>query len=182
MTDLFMKRGAEFDGENNEYRTILYRTWAPERARLVFIMLNPSTADGETDDATIRICMGRAQRMGAGGIRVANLFMLRATDPALLRTHPDPVGPRADIRLEQAIQGQPLMVIAAWGDDGLLKGYGRPRWEEACEVLCYDMGVQLHALRLTKAGQPGHPLRIPYSTDPFPWMDRSSWPKPAPAP
>ena len=35
-------------------------------------MLNPSAAGGETDDAAIRLCMGRALRMGYGGIIVVN--------------------------------------------------------------------------------------------------------------
>lgn len=175
-SDLFVKRGADFAGDNNEYRTRLYRTWAPAEQRLTFIMLNPSTADGETDDATIRICMGRAQRMGFGGIKVTNLFQLRSTDPAALQRHPDPVGPDANRAIEQAISYPTGMVIAGWGDDGTVKGHHRPRWREVTELVCYDMGVPLYALRLTKAGQPCHPLRIPYSQQPFLWMDRSSWP------
>ena len=61
-------------------------------------MLNPSTADGETDDATIRVCRGRALRMGYGGIIVVNLFAYRATSPDNMECAADPFGPDNEVK------------------------------------------------------------------------------------
>ena len=162
--DLFIERGAELS-PCGRYRTLLWRRWDKSKPRLVFIMLNPSTADAEVDDATIRLCMGRARRMGCGGIRVANLFTLRATDPRQLKVARDPVGPGADQALVSSIVGLPRMVIAAWGDGGAYLG----REAEALSILCWDYAVPLYCLGLTNAGHPKHPLRIPYSVEPVLW-------------
>ena len=76
------------------YRYSLGRTWDASKERVLFIMLNPSTADAIKDDATIKKCVGFAQRWGYGGITVGNLFALRSRDPnGLLGPH-DPVGPK----------------------------------------------------------------------------------------
>ena len=54
-------------------------------SRLMWLMLNPSTADARADDATIRRCRGFSQALGYGGaFMVGNLFALRATDPRAL--------------------------------------------------------------------------------------------------
>lgn len=174
MTDLFIERGAELS-PCGCYRYLLWRRWDKTRPRLVFIMLNPSTADAEVDDATIRVCIGRAQRLGFGGICVLNLFAWRATDPAALERTADPVGPENDRYLERYGPGPGEMAIAAWGDGGLAPDprRRRPRWQEALSIICGDMGHCLHALRLTTAGQPCHPLRIPYDSPAFVWMDRA---------
>src|SRR3954470_11499675 len=74
------------------WRYRLTRYWGPG-SMLPFVMLNPSTADDEVDDPTIRRCMGFARREGLGGIVVANLYALRATYPKSLALHPDPDGP-----------------------------------------------------------------------------------------
>ena len=58
----------------------LTRRWA-EGPPLVVCMLNPSTADAEEDDPTIRRCVGFAKRDGFAALEVVNLFAFRATDP-----------------------------------------------------------------------------------------------------
>jgi hypothetical protein len=61
---------------------------------MAWVMLNPSTADAEVDDPTIRRCMSFAKREGYDGIEVLNLYGLRATKPKHLLDHPDPEGPQ----------------------------------------------------------------------------------------
>lgn len=170
MTDLLIERGAEISS-CGRYRYVLWRRWEKEKPRLTFIMLNPSTADAETDDATIRVCMGRAIRMGFGGIRVLNLFAWRATNPEELRKVEDPIGPEAEQMLNRYAAGNPV-IIAGWGDGGLQIGRHRPRWREVCELYSYELGIPMMALGTTKAGHPKHPLRIPYAVAPTLWMDR----------
>ena len=63
------------------YRHALGRHWDNDKGFVLFIMLNPSTADAQQDDPTIRRCMDFAKRWGFGGIEACNLFDWRATDP-----------------------------------------------------------------------------------------------------
>lgn len=175
MTDHLMEGGAQLS-PCGRYRHFLWRRWDAERPALAFIMLNPSTADADVDDATIRVCIGRAQRMGFGCIHVANLFPMRATDPrALTATRPSGrLGMDADYYLELACSTA-RMIIAAWGALGTISGYRRARCEEALELLVGDRGHTLHALRITKDGHPAHPLRIPYAEQPQAWMTPERW-------
>lgn len=49
---------------DRKYRYVLNRIWDETKSTVVFIGLNPSTADEETDDQTIRKCIGYAKKMG----------------------------------------------------------------------------------------------------------------------
>ena len=64
-----------------------YRYWL-ERDRgerpLVFVMLNPSTADAEVDDPTIRRCRRFASDNGYTGIIVVNLYAFTRQRGAML--------------------------------------------------------------------------------------------------
>jgi hypothetical protein len=154
------------------YRHSLWRTWDQNRDRLGFIMLNPSTADAEADDQTIRVCMGRARRMGFGGIRVANLFQYRATYPEDLKKAPDPSGPNWELGILSAIKFPGTKTIAAWCDHGWNMDAGKTV-TRALDVVCKDYTRDLYAIALTKAGHPKHPARLGYSLEPFLWKPRS---------
>jgi hypothetical protein len=139
------------------YRYELRRIWGPGPI-LVWIMLNPSTADAAQDDATIRKCIRFAKKWGYGGIIVLNLYALRATKPEALWSHPDPIGPRNDAYLLSVPTD--LMVVCAWGTDG----------RRGAEVLdrLVACGVQPHYLSLTAGGEPGHPLYLKETLKPKP--------------
>lgn len=145
---------AVFD-EAREYRYLLTRIWDLARKPMVFVMLNPSTADAFVEDPTIRRCLSFAKREQAGGVVVVNLFGLRSTDPRALRHHPDPVGPLNDAFIRQATAGA-LMVVAAWGAAGVEHGRGA----RVAETL-RRRGIPLHCLGQTSTGQPRHPLYLP---------------------
>ncbi len=119
MTDLVMDRGATLSS-CGLYRYVLWRIWDARRALMGRDRLNPSIADAEIDDATIRVVTGRALRMGYGGVLMSNMFALRATNPLALRTADDPVGPLADQHLAAHI-GRCDFVLAAWGDDAVFR-------------------------------------------------------------
>ncbi len=136
------------------YRYLLWRRAVGPWPFQAFAMLNPSTADASSDDPTIRRCTGFTPQ-GHSGPLVWNLFALRATDPADLRTGPDPVGPLNDAAIDLALSLS-ARTIAAWGAQG---SYLR----RDNEVLrrCAVAGATLHTLKLTAAGMPGHPLYLP---------------------
>lgn len=148
------------------YRYTLGRRWAspggPDVA--VFVMLNPSTADAEVDDPTIRRCIGFAKALGCGGLHVVNLYAFRATKPADMFAVADPVGPDNDrILTESAVaarnDGRPL--IAAWGANA------KP--ERVRHVLSLPGFDALTALGVTKDGAPRHPLYLPATARPERW-------------
>lgn len=140
------------------YRYLLTRIWDPTVQPAVWIMLNPSTASADADDPTIRRITAFSRAWGKGGVIVVNLFALRATDPAKLRTHHDPVGRYNASFVDRATTMSDL-TVAAWGAGGSLADRG-PTMARALT----DRGVRLRALRLTSTGQPGHPLYVPADT------------------
>src|SRR5690606_14314462 len=83
--------GAEFSACGT-YRYRLWRIWDTDKPLLLWIMLNPSTADDKQLDPTCARCQKWAQTWGYGGFMVANVFALRSTDPKGLYSINDPVG------------------------------------------------------------------------------------------
>ena len=154
-----MLRFAEFS-YCGTYRYALWRAWQPEAPRVLFIGLNPSTADDRMDDPTVRRCLGYARSWGYGSLAIANLFAYRSTNPAHLRTAEDPVGPLND-RWLQDLARESDLVVAAWGDHGRFD----QRWKEVAA-----MRAELYCLGMTKLGQPRHPLYLKKSLRPILWV------------
>lgn len=157
--DVYLERqgssAAVFDSSRREYRYLLTRVWNDNAPLVVFVMLNPSTADAMADDPTIRRCKSFAEREGAGGIVVVNLFALRSTDPSALLHHDDPVGPVNDLFIWHHAVGAPR-VIAAWGAAGVQRGRG-----ERVAGMLRERGVDVQCFGTTSTGQPRHPLYLP---------------------
>lgn len=129
----------------------------------MFDCLNPSTADEVQDDPTIRRCIGYAKRWGYAGYCMTNIFAYRATDPRVMLSASDPIGIENDHYLNECARGAGI-VVAAWGAHGAHMNRGA-----AVAKLLPD----LHYLRLTKHGFPGHPLYLPSKLAPMPWpMDQ----------
>ena len=140
------------DCEN--YRYVLTRIWDVAGRKVLFIMLNPSTADATNDDPTIRRCMGFARDWGYGILEVGNLFAYRAAKPEELADVSDPVGPENDGWLSSLGRYTDLVVYAG-GNHGAHQG----RAKYVKEYL-WVRHVQWHHLGLTRAGQPRHPLYL----------------------
>jgi hypothetical protein len=146
-----MKYGATID-PTGKYRYSLWRLWDDLLPKVLFIMLNPSTADGTVDDPTIRRCIRFAQDWGFGSLEVVNLFAYRATYPMDLKTCSDPVGPDNDIHIRRAAI-QANHIVCAWGTMGdLFK-----RNERVADIL---FSFRTYCFEITKNGQPKHPLYI----------------------
>jgi hypothetical protein len=160
--DLFGATSSAVLSECGTYRYELRRTWSTGPA-VGWIMLNPSTADADTDDATIRKCVRYAKAWGYGGIVVRNLYALRSRDPKALKRHDDPVGPDNYAHLGRAAKD--ALTVCAWGANADAADVQR-----AVGSLIVA-GVRLHVLALTKDGQPGHPLFLPGHLRPYLWPE-----------
>ena len=87
-----MEKGARFS-ESRTHRYALWRIWEKGAPMVMFVGLNPSTADETQDDPTIRRCIDFAKRWGYGGLYMLNIFAFRATNPKDMKAAADPVGP-----------------------------------------------------------------------------------------
>lgn len=145
------------------YRYTLERAWSSKPRYLLFIMLNPSTADAEKDDPTIRRCRGFAEDLGFTGLLVANLYALRATEPKDLKIQlkfgVDVVGPDNNKHIKKLVKRASL-TLAAWGQRG-------PIFDRAAEVR--ELVPDARALAFTKKGEPRHPLMLPKDLVPITW-------------
>ncbi|TAA12425.1 DUF1643 domain-containing protein [Pseudoxanthomonas winnipegensis] len=146
------------------YRYSLGRAGLLGSGTVLFVMLNPSTADADVDDPTIRRCVSFAASWGFKRLEVANLFAFRATDPKAMALAEDPVGPDNDLHLMCAAARAGL-VICAWGVNGVhLQRAARVR------AMLTGAGHRLHHLGLTKDGHPKHPLYLAAATEPQEWV------------
>jgi len=139
-----------------KYRYMLSRTWSQTNTtRVLWVMLNPSTADASIDDPTIGRCIGYSKAWGYGGLFVGNLYAYRATDPkdlwmATERRGEDIRGPDNDQWLCKMAPVSNL-IVAAWG------AHADP--QRARGVARLLAGFQdVHCIGRTKAAQPLHPL------------------------
>jgi hypothetical protein len=152
------------------YRYELRRTWG-DGPPVLWLMLNPSTADAVEDDPTVRRCMRFARAWERyGGIIVCNLFALRSTDPAGLQKVDDPVGPDNDKHIDGCAQEAGL-VVCAWGNHGYYKG----RAMDVSRRLIHD-GFVLWCFGVSKHGcHPLHPLYLPKTSRLMQFEGYESW-------
>lgn len=137
------------------YRYRLARRWS-SGVTMVFILLNPSTADAEVDDPTIRRCIGFAKREGCGALEVINLYALRATKPIHLLDHPDPEGPENPMAWAQTLfDNYPGFIVAGWGAHS-----GMVDLPPSKALRGYCSSQPMMCLGTTKEGAPRHPLYV----------------------
>lgn len=139
----FVSATADIRGD---YRYSLTRVWDPTLPTITFVLLNPSTANAEQLDPTLRLCVGFAKRDGYGGMVIISLYAFRTKDPKVLLAAADPVGPENDSVLGN-LTG---IVVAGWGANASAK-----RVAQAMAVL-----PQLHTIGVTSDGHPRHPLYV----------------------
>lgn len=150
-----------------DYRYRLRREVSPFGAgQCLFIMLNPSTADGDQDDPTIRRCIGFTERLGFASMSVVNLFAYRATDPAAMKIASAPVGPANNgWIMSEALHSK--WIICAWGTHGGFMDRDLEVWR-----MLRDLGHQTYCLGETKGFFPVHPLYQPRDAIPQTYMGR----------
>lgn len=150
------------------YRYGLSRVWDVAQPAVLFIMLNPSTADELTNDPTVARCETRARSMGFGGVMIANLFAYRATRPQDLKRAEAPVGGANDAVLAHWTARAGL-TIAAWGVHGGHQG--------RAAAMARGLDGSMSHLGLTKDGHPRHPLYVSFATAPREWRLADRYPE-----
>ncbi len=138
-----------------------YRYWLtrkseldePTKPSVLFVMLNPSTADATKDDPTIKRCRRFAKDWGCAGIMVVNLYAYRATDPKELRHVDDPYGP-GNVECLVKVLSDWNEVVCAWG------GKASDEAVAKFKALARARNVKLMCLGTTQSGSPRHPLFI----------------------
>lgn len=171
------------------YRRALWRWWRkPYKRFVLWVMLNPSTADGLEDDNTVRRCVGYTQRWDFehdqrlyDGFVIVNLWDFRATDPRRLKLaqvaynlyfsgdamnpHPEPLSNENNKAIKSYARRADL-IIAAWGAHALGVEGGSSRILAVAGILRKYRDV--HALKINADGQPAHPLMLPAILEPKP--------------
>lgn len=146
--DLFEDSGATFS-KDRKYRYCLWRIWNTEKPLVMFIGLNPSTANETKTDNTITRVKGFTADWGFGGFYMMNLFAIVSKNPKVLKTDPNPLGDN-DGWLEK-IAPKCKKVIFAWGN------FKEAR-ERSKDVI--KMFPNACALHINKNGSPKHPLYV----------------------
>ncbi len=147
MNGLLVNKNATFS-DCRKYRYALSRTWNGKKKTILFIGLNPSTANEKIDDPTIRRCINYAQNWGYGSLLMVNLFAYRATMPSELKNVKNPIGNDNDLHIIE-LSKKADIVVAAWGNEGTLLNRDKEVKKTLPNLMC---------LKINKSGQPSHPL------------------------
>jgi len=158
-------RGDAVFSSDHCYRYWLERRWNDELPRITYVLLNPSVAGGDRDDATSRRLRAFTEAQGGGGYQLVNLFALVDTDQVGLHL-PRAIGEStelADQWITRAVEGADTVVLG-WGngnsrgpDAALRKAAVRRR---AAEVWPMVRGYRPQCFTTTTSGAPGHPLYL----------------------
>lgn len=159
--------GSAIFSECGLYRYRLSRDLGRQGPIVCMIGVNPSDADAEKNDATIRKDIGFGDRNGWGKLVKVNLCAAVSTDVRRLARMTDPVGPDNNDHLKAEMLCADF-VIACWGPPTKLPMRLRNRWREVLRLAELN-GVLLHCIGTTNEGHPRHPLMTPYNTPVTPW-------------
>jgi hypothetical protein len=145
-----------------KYRYQLWRVWAFGKPKVLWIMHNPSTADADFDDATIRKIIKFSKSWGYGGLYVGNLFPYRSTDPKNLLNKPiEEIAPFENFKhIKQMVEKCDLHILA----------HGNPIVKDVTPDL-FDK--RWHYLKLTNSNNPYHPLYLKETLKPIPFGESS---------
>ena len=165
----YLDSGATFS-PCGTWRYKLWREWGSgifERKTVGWFLLNPSTADAEQDDPTIRRCVQFSKLWNGTGMVLMNMYGYRATDPRELQRARnrgvDVFGPRNEQVIADVIDNRETdLDVAGWGTHGHAGATDKTMWGRRILPLMYEDGEGLHALGLNKDGSPVHPLYQPY--------------------
>lgn len=149
--------------ECQRYRYRLDRDIAtPDSKTIAFFGINPSIADEDIDDPTIKKIKGFASRHGGSKVIVGNVFAFRTPHVHELELMLDPVGPENRYHHQRIIEEADILV-PCWGGRYKVPQPLRHHFEDVLQQL-QASGKPVQCLGLTVDGDPKHSLFIPYTT------------------
>ncbi len=165
-----MKSNASFSSCGS-YRWTLIRVINESKKEIIFIGLNPSSANSKENDPTIRRLLSFAERWGFGKLYVINLFAKITKTPEMLKYCDDPVGSRNDLVLDQYIKywmaNELCQLWIGWGVNGRLMN----RDVQVLKKIKNKYSKKLYTIGITRQGKPLHPLYVAKNKKlyPFPY-------------
>ena len=130
--------------------------------------VNCSTADHRIDDNTVKRWIGFTKLYGGCRFIVGNPFAFRSPDVKDLSAATDPIGPENDWQLARIISDADILV-PCWGPQTKVPRRLRYRYSEV-EAMLRASGKPVKVFGLSKAGDPLHPLMLPYTTELVDWV------------
>jgi len=146
------------------YRYKLWRIWDKSKPMIMFICLNPSTADAVKNDPTITRCQVRAKLLGYGGMYFANIFAYKSTQIDGLLHSDDPIGNPENDKAILEMARNSNAVVCGWGNYGSYLN----RSGDLVDTLSLA-GIKLWCLGINRTGEPVHPLYVAYYTPIIPY-------------
>jgi hypothetical protein len=144
-----------FFSEDRLYRYALWRIWNGDLPKVMFIGLNPSTANESTDDPTIKRVISISKNLGFGGVYMLNVFPLVSAYPEVLLDYFEtPFHDLSDDNNDcwlSDISKRCNEIVFAWGNFKIVRE--RKRDSELLKRF-----PQAKALHINKNGSPKHPL------------------------
>ena len=147
--DIQIDSGALFS-DCRKYRYALWRIWDKSKPLVMFIGLNPSTANEATNDPTIESVERISRYNGYGGFYMMNLFGIISSDPKILKSVEDPIGD--NMKHHDAVYSKCKSVVFAWGAFKEAEDISRQFEEKYPNALCIGQN---------KNRSPKHPLFQP---------------------
>ena len=149
------------------YRYRLDREVGVDGKVFAYFGVNPSTADAELDDATVRKWRGFTLRNGGRRFIVGNVFSYRATDVRELANDHVDCDQTHWSHIKQIIADADILV-PCWGNRSKLP-LGKVKRPEALLAMLLASGKPVLHFGTTKSGDPKHPLMLGYDTPLTPW-------------
>ena len=147
------------------YRWWLFRCWAASLPLIIWIMMNPSTADHTKNDPTILKVIRYSTRWGYGAVLVLNIYAFRSSKPENMpQKMKDKVGPRNNWWIKLIFRyaaKKKIPVVCAWGVKHKERG-------DLVRRLADKAGLRLMCLELALNAEPKHPRFLSEGLDPRP--------------
>jgi hypothetical protein len=157
------------------YRRTLFRSWGRDQlsflnveqaqGSVLFIGMNPSTADAYVDDPTIRREIGFAKSIGFLELVKCNIGDYRATNPRDLPTD----GSACTAENLKAIEAEARLASLVIMAHGVPPAPLRLAAQQVTFMLTDLLGLNLFCFGKTKEGFPKHPLYLPAKSDLIPY-------------
>lgn len=153
MNNLFDNNSGANFSRNGQHRYRLWRIWDRSLPIAMCIGLNPSTANADKNDATIRILIVMLKKLGYGGLYMMNCWSYITSKPRELLANVTAIDFCINNAGLKAAAEECEDIIFAWGDFKIIKQTGRDK-----ELI--ELFPNAKCFGKNKSGTPFHPLAM----------------------